>query len=65
MPEPDVDQGAMLAALEAQAQKLRNELDGLQDEERREDILVTLSSIEEQKEHLREKRAHVAASESG
>jgi hypothetical protein len=52
-----LDMDAMLAALEAQGNKLRNELDGLQDDERREDILVTLSAIEEQKEHLREKRA--------
>jgi hypothetical protein len=57
MPEPGLDMDAMLAALEAQAQKLRNELDGLQDDERRDDILVTLSAIEEQKEHLREQRA--------
>ena len=60
MPEPDLDVDAMLAALEAQSQKLRNELDEIQDDERREDILITLSAIEEQKEHLREKRAHVA-----
>jgi hypothetical protein len=60
MPEPGLDMDAMLAALEAQAHKLRNELDGLQDDERREDISVTLSAIEEQKEHLREQRAQTA-----
>lgn len=60
MAEPGLDMDAMLAALEAQSQKLRNELDDLQGEERREDTLITLSAIEEQKEHLREKRAHAA-----
>ena len=59
MAKADVDMDTMLAALEAQSQKLRSELDELQDDERREDILVTLSAIEEQKEHLREKQAHV------
>jgi hypothetical protein len=60
MPEPGMDVDAMLAALDAQAHKLRNELEDLQDDERREDILITLSAIEEQKERLREKRSQEA-----
>jgi hypothetical protein len=57
MPEPGVDVDAMLAALESQCQTLSDELAEIKDDERRDDILATLASIEEQKQHLREQRA--------
>lgn len=54
MPDSDVDVGAMLAALEAQRQKLSAELAATKDEKGRGEILKTLASIEEQKQHLRD-----------
>ena len=54
MPDPDVDVRAMLAALEAQRQALSTEVAAMKGGKRRDEILKTLASIEEQKQHLRE-----------
>jgi formiminotetrahydrofolate cyclodeaminase len=57
MPDLELDVDAMLAALDAQWQKLSAELAGIEDQERRDDISATLASIERQKEDLLQRRS--------
>jgi vacuolar-type H+-ATPase subunit I/STV1 len=52
--EPEIE--SLLAALEEQSRKLAAELSAIEDEERRDEIVATLSTIDQQKKNLERER---------
>jgi vacuolar-type H+-ATPase subunit I/STV1 len=52
--EPEIE--SLLAALEEQSRKLAAELSAIEDEERRDEIVATLSTIDQQTKNLERER---------
>ena len=52
----DLEIESVLAALEEQSRKLTAELSAIEDEERRDEIVATLSTIDQQTKNLEQER---------